>query len=90
MLRNYGMQGIFDKVAAVLFGRARDYTDEEKVELDQMIIGVIKGEFGNGRVPVVTNMDFGHTDPQIILPLGVNAEVDCSNKTFKLTESPLQ
>ena len=90
MLRNYGMQGIFDKVAAVLFGRARDYTDEEKVELDQMIIGVIKGEFGNARVPVVTNMDFGHTDPQIILPLGVNAEVDCSNRTFKLAESPLK
>ena len=90
MLRNYGMQGIFDKVTAVLFGRARDYTDEEKVEFDQMIIDVIKGEFGNIRVPIVTNMDFGHTDPQIILPLGVKAEVDCSNRTFKLTESPLK
>lgn len=90
MLRNYGMQGIFDKVTAVLVGRARDYSDEEKEELDQMIIDVIKGEFGNGRIPVVTNMDFGHTDPQMILPLGVKAEIDCSNRTFKLIESPLK
>lgn len=89
MLRNYGMQGIFAKAVAVLFGRARDYTDEEKVELDEMIIDVIEGEFGNGNIPIVTNMDFGHTDPQFILPLGVKAELDCSNRSFKLVESPL-
>ncbi|MBP6974566.1 MAG: LD-carboxypeptidase [Candidatus Pacebacteria bacterium] len=89
-LRNYGMQGIFDKVSAVLFGRARDYSDEEKNELDLMIVNVIKEEFGNAEIPIVTNMDFGHTDPQIILPLGIKAEVDCLSKTFKLIESPLQ
>lgn len=90
ILRNYGMQGIFEKAVAILFGRARDYTDEGKIEFDQMILEVINGEFGNERLPVVTNMDFGHTDPQFILPLGVKAEIDCSNRTFKLLESPLQ
>ena len=90
MLRNYGMQGVFDKTVTVLFGRARDYADEEKEELDQMIVDVVKGEFGNGRIPIVTNMNFGHTDPQIILPLGVKAEINCLNRTFKLTESPLK
>lgn len=90
MLRNYGMQGIFDKAVAVLFGRARDFTDEEKEGLDQMVIDVIKGEFGNAKIPVVTDMDFGHTDPQIILPLGVKAEIDCIKNTFKLVESPLK
>ena len=90
MLRNYGMQGIFDKVEAILFGRARDYTNEEKEQLDQMIVDVVKGEFANGRIPIVTNMDFGHTDPQIILPLGIKAEINVSNKTFKLTEPPLK
>jgi muramoyltetrapeptide carboxypeptidase LdcA involved in peptidoglycan recycling len=90
MLRNYGMQGIFDRASALLFGRARDYTDEEKIELDQMIVDVIRAEFGNSEILIVSNMDFGHTDPQFILPLGVNAEIDCSNRTFKLLESPLQ
>jgi len=90
MLRNYGMQGIFNKAVAVLFGRARDFTDEEKEELDQMIIEVIKGEFGNADISVVTNMDFGHTDPQLILPLGVKAEVDSTQQTFRLLEAPLK
>ena len=31
-------------------------------------------------------MDFGHTDPQWILPLGVKAEIDCHKKEFKMIE----
>lgn len=90
MLRNYGIQGIFDKAGVVLFGRARDYTDEAKTEFDQMVLEVIAVEFGNERILVVSNMDFGHTDPQFILPLGVKAEVDCERRTFRLLESPVR
>ena len=88
MLRNYGTQGIYDKVKAVLFGRARDYSEEEKKELDATLISVIGFEFGKPDLPIVSNMDFGHTDPQIILPLGIRAELNTSNKSFKLLESP--
>ena len=31
-------------------------------------------------------MDFGHTDPQWILPLGIKAEINCHKKEFKLIE----
>ena len=90
MLRNYGIQGIFDRVSAVLFGRARDYSEEEKKELDTTLTNVIGFEFGRTELPIVSNMDFGHTDPQIILPLGVKAEVNISDKSFKLLESPFR
>ena len=63
---------------------------EEKQLLDEMIIDVVKNEFGNSDLTIVTNMDFGHTDPQIILPLGVNAKLDNSKKEFCLLESPFQ
>jgi muramoyltetrapeptide carboxypeptidase LdcA involved in peptidoglycan recycling len=86
MLRNYGIQGVFDKAKAVLFGRARDYSESEKEELDNMILNVIKNEFSNKVMPIVTNMDFGHTDPQIILPLGVKASLDPISRQFKLVE----
>lgn len=88
MLRNYGTQGIYDKVKAVLFGRARDYSDEEKKELDTTLINVIGFEFGKPELPIISNMDFGHTDPQIIIPLGVKAELNTTSKSFKLLESP--
>jgi len=90
ILRNYGAQGIFDKINALLFGRARDYSDEEKMLLDKTILKIVKDEFGNENLTIVSNMNFGHTDPQIILPLGVRAELNCEKKDFRLVESPFQ
>lgn len=87
-LRNYGMQGIFDKISALIVGRPRDYSDSERAQLDEIILKVIKVEFENEKLPIVTNMDFGHTDPQWILPLGIEAEIDCENESFKLLETP--
>lgn len=88
MLRNYGVQGVFEKIEGLLFGRARDYSDEEKKELDETLVSIVRDEFGVSKLPIISNMDFGHTDPQFILPLGIEAKIDCNAKTFKLLESP--
>ncbi|MCP4762986.1 MAG: LD-carboxypeptidase [archaeon] len=89
MLRNYGMQGIFDKINGMIFGRNMYYSDEEKKNLDEFILNLLKIEFKHPDLPVVTNIDFGHTDPQFIMPLGVKAEIDCMKKTIKLCENAL-
>ena len=89
-LFNYGVQGVFTQLSALLIGRARGYTDDEKAALDDMILGVVADEFGARDLTIVTNMDFGHTDPQWILPLGVQASVDCAARSFVLLESPCQ
>ena len=86
MLRNYGMQGIFDKISALLIGRARDYSEDEKKQLDNNILKIVRDEFGKKDIPIISNMDFGHTDPQWILPLGIKTEIDCHKKEFKLIE----
>lgn len=85
-LRNYGMQGILDCIVALLIGRARQYSAEEKRELDVRVKRVVAEEFGKKDLPIVTNMDFGHTDPQLILPLGALIEVDCREKALRLLE----
>lgn len=85
-LRNYGLQGVFDRVAALLFGRARGYSDGQKHELDAALVSVVGEEFGRPDLPVVSNLDFGHTDPQFVLPLGVEAEVNPAAQTFHLCE----
>lgn len=86
MLRNYGIQGVFDKISALLIGRARDYSEDEKKQLNDNVLKIARDEFGNKTIPIITNMDFGHTDPQWILPLGTRAEIDCYKKEFKLIE----
>ncbi len=88
-LRNYGVQGVFGRAKGLLFGRARGFSDEEKKKLDAVIVKIVAREFGKPELPIVSNMDFGHTDPQLILPLGVKAEIDCQGKRFSLLEPPV-
>jgi muramoyltetrapeptide carboxypeptidase LdcA involved in peptidoglycan recycling len=90
MLRNYGMQGIFQKVKGVLFGRPKDYSDEEKKELDELVHRIVKDEFYAPDVPIVMNVDFGHTDPKLILPLGGKVRLDPVTKEIILMESPFE
>ena len=89
MLRNYGTMGALKELKGLLFGRARSYSQEEKLELDKVLVQVVSGEFGRSDMPIVSNMDFGHTSPQWVLPLGVAAEIDCDSRSFRLTESML-
>ena len=87
-LRNYGVQGIYDKVSGLVFGRARGYSEEMNKELFEGIVSVVNKEFGSS-IPILANFDFGHTDPQYIMPLGINAEINPMKKTFRLTENIL-
>ena len=89
-LRTFGLLGGLNRIAGLLVGRARDYSDEEKKKLDQNIVAVVSGEFHRTDLPIVTNLDFGHTDPQLIIPLGVKAEIDCDAKRFRLVEPALR
>ncbi len=87
MLRNYGMQGIFDQITGLLFARPELYAMEERETLFQTIVSVVAGEFGRSDLPIVAEMDFGHEAPQFILPLGVTAEINCIRQTLRLMES---
>ena len=85
-LRNYGIQGIFHKIAGLLFGRAKDYSLREQIALDAAILQVVRDEFGARELPIVTHVDIGHTEPQWIMPLGVMAHVDCREQHISLVE----
>ncbi len=83
-LRNYGLQGILQNLSGLIVGRARDYSDEEKVELDEMVRDVTVREFGCKNLTIVTNFDVGHTDPQLIIPIGGKMTLDPKKKTATL------
>lgn len=84
------MLGVFDKIGGFIFSRARDYSDEAKKELEGKIVSIVAKEFGKPNLPIIANFDVGHTDPQLVLPLGVKAEIDCEAKRIKLAESWLK
>lgn len=90
MLRNYGIQGILNKVKAIIFGRPKDYSKEEKEELNESILRVVKDEFENSSMPIVVDVDFGHTDPKLILPIGARIKLNPDTNELILIEDPFQ
>jgi muramoyltetrapeptide carboxypeptidase LdcA involved in peptidoglycan recycling len=89
-LFNYGVQEAFERASGLIVGRARDHSPTEKLEFDTMIREVVVEQFGAVDLAIVTNVDFGHTDPQWILPLGVRAELDIGRQTFRLLEPAVE
>lgn len=84
-LRNYGSQGVLDRAVALLLARPQHYTQRDGWRLHEGVIAVL-AEFGRSDMPVVANLDFGHTSPQMVLPLGCRVRVDCSAKEIVLLE----
>jgi muramoyltetrapeptide carboxypeptidase LdcA involved in peptidoglycan recycling len=86
--RALGERGILERVKAILVGRPKawefdkQHTTEQKEQYRKTqrdtILETIRKY--NTNSPVVQNMDFGHTDPQIPLPYGGNIKVLSTTK----------
>jgi muramoyltetrapeptide carboxypeptidase LdcA involved in peptidoglycan recycling len=87
-LRNYASLGILNSINALLFARARDYTPEMKEQLHKSILKVLK-EVGREDMPVVANMDIGHTIPMMVMANGCRVAVDAKNKTVEMLEAAI-
>ncbi len=51
------------------------------------ILQVVTNEESLSSLPIVTQMDFGHTDPMCVLPYGVMAQIDCEARQLEILES---
>lgn len=84
-LRNLGAQGIFKLVKGIIVGKPAEEAYYE--EYKDSIIKVLK-EYNCETLPVLYNINIGHSYPTGIIPLGTDIEVDFDNKKIILLESP--
>jgi muramoyltetrapeptide carboxypeptidase LdcA involved in peptidoglycan recycling len=90
-LRTFGALGILERLSGILFGRpGGDVPLEAFDEYEEMILKVVAREEGLTDLPILTRMDFGHTDPMFVLPYGVQAEIDCDAQSFAIVESAVE
>lgn len=88
MLRVFAAMGVLQQLSGILFGRPGGSVSLEKfADYDRAILQVVNDELGLIDLPVITNMDFGHTAPTFIIPYGVQAEIDCETKCFSILEN---
>ncbi|WP_059105102.1 S66 family peptidase [Shouchella shacheensis] len=86
-LRNYGAQGILQRAKGLIFGKPQDekYYEEYKHEIQ-----TVMQEYGLETLPILYNLNFGHTEPKFILPYGALAEIDCSKGVFAILEAGVE
>ncbi len=80
-LRHLTALGVMDKINGIIFGKPKDevYYDEYK----KALLKVVKEE-QNLNLPILYNVNFGHTAPMCTLPYGLNAIVDLDKKTITI------
>ena len=88
VFRALGERGILGKIKGILVGRAKvwEFGKEKNKEEKEIyrkkqqdtIIKIVRAY--NKDIPIVQNLDFGHTDPQIPFPYGKEAKIDSQNK----------
>jgi len=87
-MRAFAASGILAEINGILFGRPGGQVPVEQFNAyDKAILQVVENEYGLSEIPIVTQMDFGHTDPMTVLPLGVECEIDCTTQKINITEN---
>lgn len=92
LLTGFGERGWLEKFSAILVGRPKAWdfgkqnTAEQKAvyrkEQRETVVRAVR-EY-NETIPIVQNLDFGHTDPQIVLPMGRKARIDSTKQKLYL------
>lgn len=86
-LRNLIAQGIIDKISGIVIGKpqAEKYYEEYK----EVYTRIIAKEAKRPDLPILYNVNFGHTAPMCIIPNGIKAKVDLEKKEIIFAEQPM-
>jgi muramoyltetrapeptide carboxypeptidase LdcA involved in peptidoglycan recycling len=79
-MRTFAAAGIFSQVKALVLPRI----SEE--DINDIILKVLHEERLTN-LPVFSGVEFTHSNPMTVLPIGVEVEIDCDNKEFTILES---
>lgn len=86
--RALGERGILASIRGVVVGRAKAWEFDKPADVEQKkvyrsdqrdaILKVVRAY--NPTIPVIQNLDFGHTDPQLAIPFGSSIKIDSQSK----------
>ncbi len=80
--------GVFKKVSGIILG---DFNDCDSDSSNQMPLDeVIKDYFGDLEIPVIYNLESGHCEPMITLPLGSNISLDSEKLEIRVLDKVVE
>jgi muramoyltetrapeptide carboxypeptidase LdcA involved in peptidoglycan recycling len=82
ILLDYENMGVLERLRGMIVGRPKDYSSDEKAELREVLLDRTR----RFRFPIISDMDFGHTAPQLTLPIGCRARIHGESECFEILE----
>ncbi len=85
-LRNFTALGITERLGALVFSRPEDRSLRETLELYAAVQREL-ADAGRPDLPFVANLDYGHSSPMGLLPLGLRMTVDPQQRRLSIDEA---
>lgn len=82
-LADLELSGVFSRINGMIIGRPFGYSVGERTALEKLV----KNRLASYAFPILANVDIGHTDPMITVPIGVQGKLDSSRNQFIIMES---
>lgn len=82
-LNHLRLLGAFEQIAGLFIGR---HIPSERLGTPDDFTQLLVDHFSDAPFPIAWNMDFGHTQPMLTLPLGIEVEVATTAQTITLLE----
>ena len=87
-VRCLAAMGILEGLGGILLGRPGGDVDPNTFhEYDDALRKAVREEYGLNDLPIVTNMDFGHTDPMFVIPMGMKVRIDSAKREIAIDEA---
>lgn len=74
------LTGIFEQINGLIVGRPFKYSNEEENKFKEIVLDNTE----DYDFPILYGADIGHTDPQITIPLGADAEINSKKNEFRI------
>lgn len=85
-LRNLGAIGILQRISGILFGRPGGEIPAQRFSDYDAVLVEVTGELGLQELPVVTGLEFGHTSPMFVIPMGLEMTIDVDSRTLTIEQ----
>lgn len=87
-VRTLAATGVLECLSGILLGRpGGDIEPSKFIEYEKALTHTVRIEHGLTDMTLVTNMDFGHTDPICVLPFGLPVKIDSALKAVSINEA---
>lgn len=74
-LRSLASSGELSRISGILFGRPGQQLEPKQFVDYEDALNKVLNEESLGHLPVLSRVEFGHTDPMCVLPYGIAAEI---------------